>query len=81
MESVALCLIGGIFGVVLGYAGAWGLAKLASSVTKNLVISPAISLTAIAGATGICLFIGIVFGYYPARRAAKLNPVDSLRFQ
>ena len=81
MESVALCVIGGIFGVVLGYAGAWGLAKLASSVTKNLVISPAISLTAIAGATGICLFIGIVFGYYPARRAAKLNPVDSLRFQ
>ena len=32
-------------------------------------------------ATGICVFIGVVFGWYPARRAAKLDPVESLHYQ
>jgi putative ABC transport system permease protein len=81
MESVTLCLVGGVIGVILGYIGAWGLASLASSMTSSMSISPVISPTAIAGATGISLFIGVAFGYYPARRAAKLNPVESLRFQ
>ena len=44
-------------------------------------IVPIISPTAVATATGICVLIGMVFGYGPARRAAKLDPVESLRYQ
>lgn len=81
LESVTLCIVGGIFGILLGYGGAWALAGLASGVAGIGQIVPVISPTAVGMATGICVVIGMIFGYGPARRAAKLDPVESLRYQ
>ena len=44
-------------------------------------MAPVISPEVVALAVGICVGIGVLFGYYPARRAAKLDPVESLRYQ
>jgi putative ABC transport system permease protein len=84
-ESVLICLVGGALGVLLGYGGAWALSGIAgqffSSLGADAGFAPIVSLSSVGVASGVCIAIGLVFGYYPARRAAKLNPVESLRFQ
>ncbi len=73
-ESVTLTLIGGALGVLSG----WIIALVAAQL---LDMSAVVTLDAIGLAAGVCAFIGIVFGYYPARRAAKMSPIEALRYQ
>ncbi len=74
VESIIICIIGGLFGVALG--GVIGL------VGSNLMGKPTFpSLFSIIIATGFSMVIGIFFGYYPANKAAKLNPIDALRYE
>ena len=73
-EAVALTVIGGIIGIVVG----WGGSLL---VTAVFSIATDVSLAAVLLAVAVCTGIGIVFGYYPAYRAARLDPIESLRYQ
>jgi putative ABC transport system permease protein len=73
-EAVALSLIGGIVGVVLGFAASHGL-------TRFLHWSTIVSSGAVFIAFGIAAVIGIFFGIYPARQAARLDPIDALRYE
>lgn len=81
LEAVVLCLIGGAFGMVLGYVAGWGICMFAGPAMGIEGLMPVISLNSALLACGICLAIAMVFGWYPARRAAKLDPVESLRYQ
>jgi putative ABC transport system permease protein len=73
-ESFMLTFIGGIIGVVLGWLVSWATAQFFGITTK-------VSLTSIILAFGVSAAIGIIFGYYPARRASKLNPIEALRYE
>ncbi|MDO8509638.1 MAG: ABC transporter permease [bacterium] len=73
-ESVALTFIGGIIGIVVGWSASLLVSKFSGMTT--VVSSGSVFL-----ACGISALIGIVFGYYPARRAAKLDPIEALRYQ
>ncbi len=78
VESVVLSLIGGIIGIGLGY----GIAKLVEyyAITKGfdmfiIVLTPQIVLLAM----GLSLFVGVIAGIFPSKKASKLKPVDALR--
>lgn len=73
-EAVALTVIGGTIGVILGWLLAFG-------ITYFGILQASISTSSVFLAFGVSAFIGIVFGYYPARRAAGLNPIEALRYE
>ena len=73
-EAVMLTFLGGVAGVALG----WILSILVSSFAG---IATSVSLSTILLAFGVSAAIGIIFGYYPARRAAALNPIEALRYE
>lgn len=74
LEAVTLTFVGGAVGTFVGY-----LASLV--VSKFININGAITMSSVLLAFGVSAGIGIVFGYYPARRAANLNPIEALRFE
>ena len=74
VEAVTLALVGGILGILLGVGGSALIAMLAKWST---LITP----TSIAVAFGSSAFIGIFFGYFPARKAAYLDPIEALRYE
>jgi putative ABC transport system permease protein len=73
-EAVVLCCFGGIMGILFGFGLAFGLAKL---VDVPFVFSPTINLISF----GVSALIGVIFGYFPARRAAALDPIEALRHE
>jgi len=74
VEAVTLSLIGGLIGVALGVGAAVAIANFAG---WRVALSP----EAVALAVAFAFVIGVFFGFYPARKAARLNPVEALRFE
>ena len=74
VEAITLTVIGGIIGIVLG-VGISMLVNLTGLVTTSISVSP------ILLAFGVSAGIGIIFGWYPASRAASLNPIEALRYE
>ncbi len=73
-EAVALTFVGGALGIALG----WGVSYLVSSFG---IVQAQVTLSSVLLAFGVSAAIGIVFGWYPARRASNLNPIDALRYE
>ncbi len=74
IEAIMLTFFGGVLGIILGWLMALAVTQFAGITTK-------ISLSSILLACGVSAVIGIIFGYYPARRAAGLNPIEALRYE
>jgi ABC-type antimicrobial peptide transport system permease subunit len=72
VEAVVLCLVGGAVGVLAGRG---------TSLLVRLVLHwpTEVSVPAIAAAVGVAVTVGVVFGYYPARKASWLDPIEALR--
>lgn len=79
-ESVILTLIGGIIGLILGAMGADGISSVVSSLAGD-TITPVVSFQQVLLALGFSSAVGIFFGIYPARKAARLTPIDALRHE
>ena len=74
IEAVTLTFTGGAIGIILGSLVALGL-------TKFGIIATSVSLSSVLLAFGVSAVIGIIFGWYPARRAAAMSPIEALRFE
>ena len=83
IEAGTTSAIGGVIGIVLGIA----LAKVAGTLIDGLMSSGStqftavVSIQSVALAFGVSVGVGILFGYLPANKAAKLNPIDALRYE
>ena len=74
VESIVMSVLGGAIGLAAGIGGASLLAHLTGWST-------AVSLQAIVVAIGFSAAVGVFFGYYPARKAAALDPINALRYE
>lgn len=74
MEAMVLCLVGGVFGVIIGIVGG-------ALGAKMLGYEASASITSIVVSLVFSLAIGVFFGFYPANKAAKMNPIDALRYE
>lgn len=73
-EAVTLTIVGGVIGVLLGWGIAYG-------VTTAGLITAKVTWTSVGLAFGVAALVGIIFGYYPARRAARLKPIEALKYE
>lgn len=74
-ESVLLCVAGGLIGIAIGALAAANLSKVLTGIT------PMVTMDSIILAVGVSTLVGLVFGIYPAAKAARLNPIDALRYE
>jgi len=74
IEAIVLTAIGGVLGIALGYTGGF---YIGAAVGLTAIVS----LPTVIGTVLVSAAIGVVFGVYPARRAAQLNPIDALRYE
>ena len=80
VEAATTSALGGVLGIALGYAVSMAANKVLPMFMSDTTITVSPSFNSIVVAFGISVGIGVLFGYLPARRAARLNPIEALRY-
>ena len=80
VEAATTSALGGALGIALGYIVSMGANKVLPMFTSGTTVTVSPSFNSIAVAFGISVGIGVLFGYLPAKRAARLNPIEALRY-
>ena len=80
VEAATTSALGGVLGIVLGYIVSMAANHVLPMISSDIDVTVSPSFKSIAVAFGISVFIGVLFGYLPAKRAARLNPIEALRY-
>lgn len=78
-ESAIITMIGGLIGILFGIGGASLAAKIISMVSPEMAFTPSVDIITVLATTMFSSAIGLFFGIYPAKKAAKLSPIEALR--
>jgi putative ABC transport system permease protein len=81
IEAVVLSVLGGMIGLLLGIGGSIGVIKLINAVSPGTAWPVVVSIPAAVTAILFSAAVGIFFGFYPARKASRLDPIDALRYE
>ena len=81
IESVVLSLTGGLIGILLGVVFSYGATALITATNGDLQLQYTLSLKAVAISFVVCGVVGVFFGWYPSRRASRLDPIVALRYE
>jgi putative ABC transport system permease protein len=82
IEAMVICFIGGVIGIIAGVIlGAVGTKFLGAMTGSDMDLTVSVPVPMMILAAGVSMAIGVFFGYYPANKAAKLDPIDALRFE
>lgn len=81
IEAVVLSTLGGLVGLALGTGASLGITAVINAITRGTRWPMVVSFRAAVLAIGFAVMVGVVFGYYPARRASRLDPIDALRYE
>ena len=81
IEAILLSAIGGVIGVALGIGASAGVTMLINTFTRGTKWPVVVSIPAAVVALLFAAAVGMFFGYYPARRASRLDPIDALRYE
>jgi len=81
-EGLLISLIGGLTGITVGIIGANGVTFVtARSMGAGMALAPVFTLYSIALAIGVAIFVGLISSFYPARKAAKMSPIEAVRYE
>jgi putative ABC transport system permease protein len=80
-ESIILTILGGLIGVIFGYLASGAMVALINVLMNGFDLPLSVDPGLVLIATAVSAAIGLIFGYYPARRAAKMDPVEALRYE
>ena len=80
VEAATTSALGGVLGIVLGYIVSMAANRVLPMISSDIDVTVSPSFNSIAVAFGISVGIGVLFGYLPAKRAARLNPIEALRY-
>ena len=81
IEGILISIIGGSIGITLGFIGAEGFGKMSGGFMQGVPLTPIITVTTIIIAITVAILVGVISSLYPARKAAKMSPIEAVRYE
>ncbi len=81
MEGILISIFGGLIGVILGFIGAQGFGNMSGGFMQGVPLVPIINVSTIIIAITVAMLVGVLSSLYPARKAAKMSPIEAVRYE
>jgi len=81
MEGILISIFGGLIGVILGFIGAQGFGNMSGGFMQGVPLVPIINVSTIIIAITVAILVGVLSSLYPARKAAKMSPIEAVRYE